>query len=142
MAANLTKFVNEIQSIGGNPVLLTPLSRRGFGDDGKVADALAPWGAGKSAGNMLSIDFAHPMLNLLPTQSRSRRCESKQQPPSPPTRILDPLPGVYRPRRLSATKPSSCGSHPLELGRTRTLRPDGSGPYEAVCALRREVRRQ
>jgi len=49
MAANLTRFVSEIQAIGGNPVLLTPLSRRGFGDDGKVADALAPWGAGQSA---------------------------------------------------------------------------------------------
>jgi hypothetical protein len=49
MAANLTRFVNEIQAVGGNPVLLTPLSRRGFGDDGKVADALAPWGAGEAA---------------------------------------------------------------------------------------------
>jgi hypothetical protein len=49
MAANLTRFVNEIQAIGGNPVLLTPLSRRGFGDDGKVTDALAPWGAGEAA---------------------------------------------------------------------------------------------
>ena len=47
-AQNLTNFVNDIQGLGGNPILLTPLSRRSFRDDETIADQLAPWGEGES----------------------------------------------------------------------------------------------
>jgi len=36
--SNLTRFVSDIRSKGGNPVLLTPVSRRSFDKDGKFYD--------------------------------------------------------------------------------------------------------
>jgi hypothetical protein len=47
-AQNLTRFVQDIQGLGANPILLTPLSRRSFNENGTIADQLAAWGDGKS----------------------------------------------------------------------------------------------
>ncbi|KAF5382162.1 hypothetical protein D9615_004389 [Tricholomella constricta] len=43
MAANLTSMVQQIRAIGGEPVLVTSLTRRSFNADGTVADTLGPW---------------------------------------------------------------------------------------------------
>ncbi|KAJ9123110.1 hypothetical protein QFC22_001300 [Naganishia vaughanmartiniae] len=44
MAANLTQFVSDIRSVGGHPILLTPLSRRGFNNDSTtINNSLGPW---------------------------------------------------------------------------------------------------
>ncbi|KAF9565272.1 SGNH hydrolase [Agrocybe pediades] len=43
MGANLTSMVEQIRAIGGEPVLVTSLTRRTFNADGTVQDALAPW---------------------------------------------------------------------------------------------------
>jgi hypothetical protein len=43
MAANLTSFVSTINSLGAHPILLTALSRRNYGSDGKIQDTLQPW---------------------------------------------------------------------------------------------------
>jgi lysophospholipase L1-like esterase len=41
--ANMTTYVNEVKAAGGLPVIVTPLSRRTWGADGKIADGLGPW---------------------------------------------------------------------------------------------------
>jgi hypothetical protein len=49
MAANLTQFVSDIRSVGGHPILLTPLSRRGFNNGSMtINNSLGPWADGKS----------------------------------------------------------------------------------------------
>lgn len=47
MAANLTSMVQQIRAIGGEPVLVTSLTRRSFNANGTVADTLGPWADGK-----------------------------------------------------------------------------------------------
>ncbi|KAJ9104092.1 hypothetical protein QFC20_004669 [Naganishia adeliensis] len=45
MAANLTRFVSDIRGLGAHPILLTPLSRRGFKNNTMIInDTLGPWG--------------------------------------------------------------------------------------------------
>ncbi|KAJ4290524.1 hypothetical protein N0V90_010741 [Kalmusia sp. IMI 367209] len=39
--ANLLKFAQEVTSAGGQPILVTPLTRRNFQSDGKVAENLS-----------------------------------------------------------------------------------------------------
>lgn len=39
--ANLLKFAQEVTSAGGQPILVTPLTRRNFQSDGKVLENLA-----------------------------------------------------------------------------------------------------
>jgi lysophospholipase L1-like esterase len=46
MGANLTSMVKQIRAIGGEPVLVTSLTRRSFDSKGKVSDGLAPWAKG------------------------------------------------------------------------------------------------
>lgn len=46
MAANLTVMVQQVRAIGGEPVLVTSLTRRSFNTDGTVADTLGPWADG------------------------------------------------------------------------------------------------
>lgn len=43
MAVNLTGMVREIRALGAEPILVTSLTRRGFGGDGSVVDTLQPW---------------------------------------------------------------------------------------------------
>ncbi|KAF9003982.1 SGNH hydrolase [Cyathus striatus] len=43
MGANLTVMVEQVRSLGAEPVLVTSLTRRSFNSDGTVADALGPW---------------------------------------------------------------------------------------------------
>jgi lysophospholipase L1-like esterase len=46
MGSNLTEMVKEVRGLGGEPVLVTPLTRRTFKSDGTVADTLGPWADG------------------------------------------------------------------------------------------------
>lgn len=48
MGTNLTSMVQQIRAIGGEPVLVTSLTRRSFNANGTVADALGPWADGRS----------------------------------------------------------------------------------------------
>ncbi|KAJ7285024.1 SGNH hydrolase [Mycena rebaudengoi] len=43
MGANLTVMVNQIRSLGAEPILVTSLTRRSFNANGTIADALGPW---------------------------------------------------------------------------------------------------
>ncbi|KAJ7903496.1 SGNH hydrolase [Mycena olivaceomarginata] len=43
MGANLTTMVNQIRALGGEPVLVTSLTRRTFFDNGTIQDLLGPW---------------------------------------------------------------------------------------------------
>jgi len=47
MGANLTSMVQQVRAIGGEPVLVTSLTRRTFNSDGTIQDALGPWANGK-----------------------------------------------------------------------------------------------
>jgi lysophospholipase L1-like esterase len=46
MGANLTLMVNQIRAIGGEPVLVTPLTRRTFETDGTLGNSLGRWANG------------------------------------------------------------------------------------------------
>lgn len=43
MGANLTIMVEQIRAIGGEPVLVTSLTRRTFESNGTLQDLLGPW---------------------------------------------------------------------------------------------------
>ncbi|TFL04048.1 SGNH hydrolase [Pterulicium gracile] len=43
MGKNLTSMVQQIRALGGEPVLLTSLTRRSFNSDGTINDTLQPW---------------------------------------------------------------------------------------------------
>ncbi|KAI0710757.1 SGNH hydrolase [Earliella scabrosa] len=45
MGRNLTTIVKAIRAVGGEPVLVTSLTRRNFRADGTINDALADWAA-------------------------------------------------------------------------------------------------
>ncbi|KZV82208.1 SGNH hydrolase [Exidia glandulosa HHB12029] len=45
MGRNLTTIVKSVRAVGGEPVLLTSLTRRNFKSDGTIDDALADWAA-------------------------------------------------------------------------------------------------
>ncbi|PPQ64111.1 hypothetical protein CVT24_008928 [Panaeolus cyanescens] len=45
MGKNLTTMVQQVRSLGAEPVLITSLTRRSFSSNGKVSDTLAPWAA-------------------------------------------------------------------------------------------------
>ncbi|KAJ9090916.1 hypothetical protein QFC19_009341 [Naganishia cerealis] len=65
MAANLTQFVSDIRSIGGHPILLTPLSRRGFKSDNvTINNTLGPW-SDVNYLQLLGPDASH-LMNRLP----------------------------------------------------------------------------
>jgi hypothetical protein len=50
MAANMTEFVSDIRGLGAHPIILTPLSRRGFKSDNvTINDTLGPWADGEYA---------------------------------------------------------------------------------------------
>lgn len=57
MGANLTEMVKEVRGIGGEPVLVTSLTRRTFNSDGTVADTLGPWADRKCVPNPFSNSF-------------------------------------------------------------------------------------
>lgn len=46
MGANLTTMIGEIRGVGGEPVLVTSLTRRTFFANGTIQDALGPWADG------------------------------------------------------------------------------------------------
>jgi len=43
--ANLARYVEEVRAAGAHPVLVTPLTRRRFGEDGTLRDDLSAWAA-------------------------------------------------------------------------------------------------
>jgi lysophospholipase L1-like esterase len=45
MGANLTTMVDQIRAIGGEPVLVSPITRRNFNPNGTIDDLLGPWAA-------------------------------------------------------------------------------------------------
>jgi lysophospholipase L1-like esterase len=46
MGANMTVMVKQIRALGGEPVLVTSLTRRNFNPNGTIIDALGPWADG------------------------------------------------------------------------------------------------
>ncbi len=59
---NLAKFVDEVRAIGAKPVLVTSLTRRTFGKDGKIADDGLPKYA--AAVRKLAKDKDVPLVDL------------------------------------------------------------------------------
>ncbi|KAH8083170.1 SGNH hydrolase-type esterase domain-containing protein [Filobasidium floriforme] len=83
-AQNLTRFVEDIQGLGANPILLTPLSRRSFNENGTIADQLAAWG---DAARGVATANNDPLLPLL--EASIHYLESIGQAPS---QLLNRLP--------------------------------------------------
>lgn len=65
--ANLTRYVQEVRATGATPILVTPLTRRGF-KDGKLADTLEPWA---EAVRHVGAVTATPVVDLHATSTRA-----------------------------------------------------------------------
>ena len=59
--ANLARYVEELRAAGAHPVLVTPLTRRRFRDDGSLHEDLAAWAA---ATRDVARTLAVPLLDL------------------------------------------------------------------------------
>jgi lysophospholipase L1-like esterase len=57
---NLRRYVREVKSAGGKPILVTPLTRRSF-KDGVLENTLAPWAA---AAKKVASEETVPVLDL------------------------------------------------------------------------------
>jgi len=58
--ANLRRYIREVRSAGGKPVLITPLARRSF-KNGRVKDDLEPWADGT---RKVAAEEQVPVLDL------------------------------------------------------------------------------
>src|SRR6185436_5552198 len=58
--ANLARYVAETRATGGEPVLVTPLTRRSF-KDGKLDDDLQPWA---EAMRRVARELQVPLIDL------------------------------------------------------------------------------
>lgn len=68
MGANMTVMAAQIIKAGGEPVLVTPLTRRNFNSNGTIADTLQPWADGEHSSLIL---IHYPNLNWF---SRNGAC--------------------------------------------------------------------
>jgi hypothetical protein len=68
MGANLTSMVKQIRMIGGEPVLVTSLTRRTFNVNGTVADTLGPW----ANGSCVLVSLRQAYFTKLVTQLKKR----------------------------------------------------------------------
>jgi pectinesterase len=59
--ANLARYVDETRAAGAQPVLVTPLTRRQFGSDGRLKEDLAPWA---QAAARVARERGVPLLDL------------------------------------------------------------------------------
>jgi lysophospholipase L1-like esterase len=58
--ANMKRYVEEVRSAGGKPILVTPLTRRQF-KDGKLLDDLGPWA---DAVRKVAVETQTPVVDL------------------------------------------------------------------------------
>ncbi|MHB9027771.1 MAG: rhamnogalacturonan acetylesterase [Candidatus Latescibacterota bacterium] len=58
---NLRMYVDEVRAVGGRPVLVTPMHRRTFRSDGRLADILEPYAAAMKA---VAKEKNVPMIDL------------------------------------------------------------------------------
>jgi lysophospholipase L1-like esterase len=112
--ANLHLYVDEVQSSGAKPVLITPLTRRSF-KAGALTNNLEPWAAATTAVaaekgvpllelNADSVSAVQSMVLLKPTRWRWRR-----------------LPPPSRKPQQAATRPRFRRAPPAALQRSITL---------------------
>jgi lysophospholipase L1-like esterase len=58
----MKRFAQEVKATGAKPVLVTPLSRRGFDKAGHIRDTLQPWA---DADKQVAKEESIPVLDLL-----------------------------------------------------------------------------
>src|SRR5262245_24851883 len=58
---NLRRYIAEAREIGATPILVTPLSRRIFGDDGKITSTLTPYA---NAAIAVAAEQKAPLVDL------------------------------------------------------------------------------
>lgn len=83
---NLRQYVNEVRAAGAIPVLLTPLTRRGF-KDGKVENDLGPWAEATRAVakemNVPLVDLYARSQEAVQAMGAVEAMKFAQKPPSP-----------------------------------------------------------
>src|SRR6185295_3232805 len=85
--ANLRRYVRDVQSAGGKPVLITSLTRRSF-KNGKVKDDLEPWAR---ATKKVAAEERVPVLDL---HAESLAAVQKMGPVEANTLAVAPPPSV------------------------------------------------
>lgn len=83
---NLKRYVEEVRATGAIPVLVTPLTRRGF-ENGKLQDDLGPWAA---ATRKVAAEMNVPLVDLYARSQEAVQAmgpveamKFAQKPPSP-----------------------------------------------------------
>ncbi len=83
---NLKRYVEEVRAAGATPVLVTPLTRRGF-ENGKLQDDLAPWA---EATRKVAAEMNVPLVDLYARSQEAVKAAGPvgsmayaQKPPSP-----------------------------------------------------------
>ncbi|MFT3996932.1 MAG: rhamnogalacturonan acetylesterase [Asticcacaulis sp.] len=107
---NLKRYVEEVRAAGAIPVLVTPLTRRGF-KDGKVENDLGPWA---EAARKVATEMDVPLVDLY-----ARSQEAVQQM------------GAVAAMRFAQKPPSP---QVLEAGKTGTTIPGSTGVTPAPNA--------
>jgi hypothetical protein len=64
-AANMTRFVNDVRSMGARPILITSLTRRRFTADGRIEPNLDPYDLFFDNINQLGFSVGSPVLTTL-----------------------------------------------------------------------------
>jgi lysophospholipase L1-like esterase len=85
--SNLARYLEDVQSTGAKPVLVTALTRRSF-RDGKLKDDLEPWAA---ATRKMGADANIPVLDL---HAESSAAVQKMGPSNANTLAMGPPPPV------------------------------------------------
>ena len=117
MAVNMTQFVSDIRGLGAHPIILTPLSRRGFKSDNvTINDTLGPW----ADGELVRLTRRGALLTLLFSRARCRH--SDQYNSAATIGGLDQLLAKNRSGCRSPNEPSSGRQHPSEPWWSRTVR--------------------
>lgn len=84
---NLKRYVEEVRAAGATPVLVTSLSRRQFGPDGRVKDGLQPWA---DATIKVAAEERAPLVDL---HADSLAAINKMGPEDANTLAMAPPPG-------------------------------------------------
>jgi pectinesterase len=73
----LRQFVTDIRAAGAEPIIVSSLARRRFGDDGKLRSTLGPWAAGaKAVAEELGVPFVDLHARSLSYHERIGRWRS------------------------------------------------------------------
>jgi hypothetical protein len=109
MGRNLTTIAGQIRAAGGEPVLVTSLSRRNFFSNGTINDILGPWANGNCAPGLQISVKSHILIVSVRNHPNFEREENSSARPSC---YLDEVCSSSGTGRFTSTKPEPLRQYP------------------------------